>query len=156
MPVAHTAPQSSLPCVTVATATDVLVVDTSAVLEALAADEPPSQLVERLAEDGDLHAPHLIDTEMLHALRRMRIAGTISEERAIDTRNDFASLLLVRYAHQPLSERIWQLRENLTAYDATFVALAELLSATLLTCDARLAAAPGHDAKIELFAPEPS
>ena len=130
-----------------------LVVDTSAVLAALAAREPPLQLVERLADDGDLHAPHLIDTELLHALRRMRIAGAISDERAVEVRHDFADLALARYAHQPFSDRVWQLRDNLTAYDATFVALAELLRATLLTCDARLAAAPGHKAEIELFAP---
>jgi predicted nucleic acid-binding protein len=130
----------------------VLVVDTSAVLAAIAAREPPPKLVERLSRDGDLHAPHLIDTEMLHALRRMRIVGAISEERAIEARNDFSELALTRYPHQPLSDRVWELRENLTAYDATFVALAELLSAKLLTCDARLAAAPANTAEIELFA----
>lgn len=128
-----------------------LVVDTSAVLETLAARDPAPGLVERLAEDGDLHAPHLIDTEILHALRRMRLAGEISAERAADARSDFAELALVRYAHEPLSDRVWALRENLTAYDATFVALAETLSARLVTCDARLASAPGHEAQIELF-----
>jgi predicted nucleic acid-binding protein len=129
----------------------VLVVDTSAVLEALAASDPASGLVERLALDGDLHAPHLVDTEVLHALRGMTIGGAISSERAADARSDFADLTLVRYPHQPLSDRVWQLRHNLTAYDATFVALAETLGAPLITCDARLASAPGHTARIELF-----
>ncbi|HEX5927569.1 MAG TPA: type II toxin-antitoxin system VapC family toxin [Baekduia sp.] len=129
-----------------------LVVDTSAVLEALASRAPASELVERLAHDSDLHAPHLIDTEVLHALRRMTIAQTISDERAADARSDYAELTLFRYSHQPFSDRVWELRHNLTAYDATFVALAEALGAPLLTCDARLAAAPGHYAQVELFA----
>ena len=129
-----------------------LVLDTSAVLEALAARNPAPGLVERLAQDGDLHGPHLIDTEVLHALRRMSLDRQISDERAADARSDFAELALVRYPHQPLSDRIWELRHNLTAYDATFVALAEALSAPLITCDARLASAPGHTARIESFA----
>ncbi len=128
-----------------------LVVDTSAVLDALAARRDPTRLLTRLVEDGDLHAPHLIDTELLQALRRMTMRGTISHERAADARSDFAELTLVRYPHQPLSDRVWALRGNLTAYDATFVALAELLAVPLVTCDARLASAPGHQAEIELF-----
>lgn len=129
-----------------------LVIDTSAVLEALAARDPAPGLVERLAYDGDLHGPHLIDTEVLHALRRMTMNDAISDERAADARSDFAELTLVRYPHQPLSDRIWALRHNLTVYDATFVALAETLGAPLITCDARLASAPGHAAHVELFA----
>jgi predicted nucleic acid-binding protein len=128
-----------------------LVVDTSAVLEALAARDPAPGLIERLAEDGDLHGPHLIDTELLHALRRMNIKHEISNERAEDARSDFAELALVRYPHQPFNDRVWELRHNLTAYDATFIALAELLSAPLITCDARLAPTPGHNAQVELF-----
>lgn len=128
-----------------------LVVDTSAVLAALTAGDPPQGLLERLTGDGDLHAPHLIDTELLHALRRMTISGHLTEDRAADTRTDFADLVLTRYPHQPFSDRIWQLRHNLTAYDATFVALAEALDTTLVTCDAGLAAAPTHHAEIELF-----
>lgn len=129
-----------------------LVVDTSAVLEALAARDPAPGLIERLGDDGDLHGPHLIDTEVLHALRRMTLSGAISEERAADARSDFAELTLVRYPHQPLGDRVWALRHNFTAYDATFVALAETLDAPLITCDARLASAPGHAARVELFA----
>lgn len=128
-----------------------LVVDTSAVLQALAAHDPAPGLVEHLARDGDLHGPHLIDTEVLHALRRMTMNGAISDERAMDARSDFAELTLVRYPHQPLSDRVWALRHNLTAYDATFIALAETLDAPLITCDARLASAPGHTAHVELF-----
>jgi predicted nucleic acid-binding protein len=130
----------------------VLVVDTSAVLTALTAREPALGLVERLALDGDLHGPHLIDTEVLHALRRLAITGELTDDRAADARRDFAELALVRYPHQPLSDRVWALRHNLTAYDATFVALAEALGVPLVTCDARIASAPGHRAQVEVFA----
>ncbi|MFN8131001.1 MAG: type II toxin-antitoxin system VapC family toxin [Solirubrobacteraceae bacterium] len=128
-----------------------LVVDTSAVLDALAARDPAAGLVERLADDGDLHGPHLIDTELLHALRRMVARSEMSDERAADARADFADLTIVRYPHAPLSDRVWELRDNLTAYDATFVALAEALGVPLITCDAALATAPGHGARIEVF-----
>jgi predicted nucleic acid-binding protein len=121
------------------------------VLEALAARDPAPGLIERLAEDGDLHGPHLIDTELLHALRRMNMNDQISIERAEDARSDFAELALVRYRPEPLNDRVWELRHSITAYDATFIALAEALSAALITCDARLASAPGHSARIELF-----
>jgi predicted nucleic acid-binding protein len=129
----------------------VLVVDSSAVLAVLTASDPAPGLVERLAHDSDLHAPHLLDTEFLHALRRMTMNGELSEDRAADARTDFAELAVTRYPHQPLSDRVWHLRPNLTAYDATFIALAEALHTTLVTCDARLTNAPSHQAKIELF-----
>jgi len=129
----------------------VLVVDTSAVLAALVGRRQAAELVEHLAQDGDLHAPHLIDTEVLHTLRRLTITAEISEDRATDALGDFAELALVRYPHQPLSGRVWELRHNLTAYDATFVALAEALGAPLVTCDARLASAPAHRAVVALF-----
>jgi len=99
-----------------------------------------------------LHGPHLIDTELLHALRRMTFDATITEERAADARSDFAELALLRYPHAPLSDHVWELRHILTAYDATFVALAEVLDVPLITCDARLASASGHAAHVELFA----
>ena len=128
-----------------------LVVDTSAVLDALVAVDPASGLIERLADDGDLHAPHLIDIEVLHALRRLTARGELSDERAADARVDFGNLAVVRYPHVGLSNRIWQLRHNLTAYDAAYVALAEALEVSLVTCDRRLSEASGHTAQIELF-----
>lgn len=129
-----------------------LVVDTSAVLAALAADEPDPALVQRLADDGDLHGPHLIDTEVLHALRRMTISGALGNDRAADARGDFEELALVRYPREPLNDRVWELRHNLTAYDATFVALAEALAVPLVTCDRKLASSPAHQAEVEVFA----
>ena len=128
-----------------------LVVDTSAVVSALLARPPNQALVDRLRADGDLHAPHLLDVELLHALRRLVGKGGLSPERAADARADFAELAVVRYGHQPLADRVWELRPNLTAYDATFVALAEVLDVPLVTCDLRLARAPGHRAMVDLF-----
>lgn len=135
------------------TGSEVLVVDTSAVIEALASRNPDPALAERLAEDGDLHAPHLVDIEVLTALRSLCARGQLSEDRATDARRDFQELALVRYPHDLLAERIWQLRADLTAHDAAFVALAEVLSAPLVTCDRRLAAAPGLGAVVEIYGP---
>ncbi len=129
-----------------------LVVDTSAMLDAIAASVPAPGLIARLSEDGDLHAPHLIDVEILHALRRMTMRGEITDDRAADARTDFADAALLRYPHEPLSDRIWEMRHNLSAYDGAFVALAEALDVPLITCDGHLASLNGHDAEIELFA----
>jgi predicted nucleic acid-binding protein len=120
-----------------------LVVDTSAVLASLAERTPDAELIQRLADDGDLHAPHLIDIEILQALRGLVRGEKLSADRAEDVRTDVAELAITRYGHEPLADRIWALRENLTAYDAAFVALSEALEVPLITCDARLAAAPG-------------
>jgi predicted nucleic acid-binding protein len=131
----------------------VLVVDTSALVEALVGRAPDAALLERLSDDGELHAPHLIDVEVLHVLRRLTRADALSDDRAHDARVDFAELAVIRYPHEPLADRVWDLRQNLTPYDAVFVALAEALGAPLVTCDARLAAAPELRAGVELFAP---
>lgn len=128
-----------------------LVVDSSVIVEAFATTDPPLHLIEHLVADGDLHAPHLIDTEVLGVLRRMTLHKTIGTERAELALTDFKSLALARYPHQPLGDRVWALRHNLSAYDATFVALAEVLDVPLVTCDARLASASGHAAQIDLF-----
>ena len=77
--------------------------------------------------------------------------GALSQERAADARADFAELTVVRYGHEALADRTWELRDGLTAYDATFVALAEALGVPLVTCDARLVRAPGRRAAVELF-----
>ncbi len=127
-----------------------LVIDCSAAINALV--EPRSAaLVERLSGVRELHAPHLLDVEMLHALRRLVGIGKLTTERAEYVLQDFAALRIRRYSHRPLADRIWALRENLTAYDAAFVSLAETLALPVVTCDARLASAPVHEAKIEVF-----
>jgi predicted nucleic acid-binding protein len=130
-----------------------IVVDTSAIVSALAASPVDPDLLARLSNDNDLHAPHLIDVEILNALRRLVATGRLTEERASDARADFADLTILRYPHHPLADRMWELRHNITAYDAAFVALGEVLDAPVVTCDGRLAAASGHNAAIELFEP---
>jgi predicted nucleic acid-binding protein len=125
----------------------VVVVDTSAVIGALAGRPPSVEVMERLAGDSDLSAPYLLDVEFLHALRRLVLDDQLSE----DPRTDFAALAITRYEHTVVADRVWELRHSLTAYDATFVALAELLDAPLVTFDGRLARAAGHHATVELF-----
>jgi predicted nucleic acid-binding protein len=129
----------------------VVVVDTSAVIGALTGRPPSVEVMERLAGDSDLSAPHLLDIEFLHALRRLVLGDQLSEDRAADARTDFAALAITRYEHTVVADRVWELRHSLTAYDATFVALAELLDAPLITFDGRLARAAGHHATVELF-----
>jgi len=129
----------------------VIVVDTSAVISVLAGQPDIPGLVDRVRSDGDLHAPHLLDVEFQHALRRLVVAGAISDDRAADARVDFADLTVVRYPHVSLADRMWELRHNVTAYDAAFLALAEALDVPLVTCDVRVKRAPRHTASVEVF-----
>lgn len=133
-----------------------IVVDTSAVLAILVGRPEIPGLADRVRDDGDLHAPHLLDVEIQHALRRLVVSGAISEDRAADARTDLADMVIVRYPHVSLADRMWELRHNITAYDAAFVALAEVLGVPLVTCDARLARAPGHSAAVEVFVRVPA
>lgn len=128
-----------------------IVVDTSALLDAVLARPGKPELLARLSDDSDLHAPHLIDVEVLHALRRLALTSTVSDERLQDARADIADIAITRYPLGSLADRVWQLRHHLTAYDATFIALAETLEAPLVTCDRRLARAGGHQAQVEVF-----
>ena len=106
----------------------------------------------RIEAPGEsLHAPQLLDVEMLHALRGLVLRGDVSRARDEEVREDFASLRWSRYSHVAFLDRIWELKDNLTAYDATYVALAEALSAPLVTTDARLARAPGIRADVEVY-----
>jgi predicted nucleic acid-binding protein len=130
----------------------VIVLDASAVLEILLQTADGAPLTERiLSPDSSLHAPHLMDVEVAQILRRFVLRGELSEERARQALKDLADLPVERYSHELLLPRIWSLRENLTAYDAAYVVLAEILEATLLTRDGRIARAPGHAARIEVF-----
>ena len=106
---------------------------------------------ERLFEPEEtLHAPHLLDVEVAQVLRRYALAGDVDAERCCAALDDLAGLPLSRYPHDFLMSRVWDLRANLSAYDAVYVALAEALDAPLLTRDQRLANAPGHRARVEL------
>lgn len=128
-----------------------IVVDTSAVLSLLLGRPAVPGLADRVLSDGDLHAPHLLDVEFQHALWRLVHTKAISDDRAVDARTDFGDVAIARYPHDPLADRMWELRHNMTAYDAAFVVLAEILAVPLITCDARLAGAPGHRAAVEVF-----
>ena len=98
------------------------------------------------------HVPHLIDLEVLQILRRLERAGLVSADRAAEAINALSELRLVRHGYRTLAGRVWTLRHNLSAYDAVYIALAEALEAPLVTTDARLASAPGHDAEIRFCA----
>ena len=97
-----------------------------------------------------IHAPHLLDLEIAQGLRRCVLSGQISRSRAEEALQDFARLRVRRYPHAPLLARVWELHGNVTAYDAVYIALAESLETTLITCDRRLAGAPGNQARIQL------
>lgn len=99
----------------------------------------------------ELHAPHVLDTEVANALRRVHLRGDLADRRGREALDDFVDLEIVRYPHTSLLPRIWEMRRNVTAYDACYVALAEALDVPLVTADARLAAASGHRARIELL-----
>ncbi|MFC4373060.1 type II toxin-antitoxin system VapC family toxin [Nocardia halotolerans] len=94
--------------------------------------------------DEELAVPHLIDSEVTNALRLLARRRALTEEQADLAFDGFSQLVLTRFPAEPLRRRMWELRGDLSAYDATYVALAEALdAAALLTTDARLAAAPG-------------
>lgn len=126
-----------------------IVVDASAVIDVLVG-EANETLAARLAEEAVLHAPHLLDTEVLHVLRRLELRGDLTPERSAWARDLFGRLTIDRYPHHPLSERVWELRRAVSAYDATYVALAEALDAPLVTTDERLARATGVRTTVEV------
>jgi predicted nucleic acid-binding protein len=129
----------------------VIVVDASAVLELLLRTPAADGLARRLLhDDASLEAPHLLDLEVAQVIRRFWIAGSITAARAQEALSDFRDLRIHRHPHEPLLSRVWELRHNLTSYDAAYVALAEALGAPLLTRDTRLASAPGHRAVVEI------
>jgi predicted nucleic acid-binding protein len=127
-----------------------MVIDASALLEFLLQTPLGTQVEARLFRDGDeLHSPHLIDVEVAQGLRRLVRAKEVSPDRAAEAIADLVDLDLHRHGHLDLLTRAWHLRANLTAYDAMYVALAEALDATLITCDSPLARTPGHNVTIE-------
>jgi predicted nucleic acid-binding protein len=128
-----------------------IVLDASAVLTWLLRLGPAATIDRRFGGPGEsLHAPHLLNVEVLHVLRRRALRGELSPTRSDEALEDLLDMDVALYPHAPLAGRIWELRENLTAYDAAYVALAEALDAPLITTDARLARASGHRATVEL------
>lgn len=125
------------------------VLDASAVLELLLRTPRAAVIESRFFRRTTLHAPHLLDLEVVQVLRRYA-RKDMTEERAQLAILDFLDLPITRYPHELFVPRIWELRSVLTAYDAAYIALAETLDAPLVTCDRKLASSRGHSAKIEL------
>lgn len=128
-----------------------IVLDASALVELLLETSSGHQVAAVIADPAiGLHVPHLADVEVTQALRRYARDGGINDPDAQAAIDALHALDLHRHAHEPLLDRVWELRHNMSAYDAVYVALAEALDARLLTCDGRLARAPGGRARIEL------
>jgi predicted nucleic acid-binding protein len=131
----------------------VIVLDASAAIELVLRTERADRIAARALDPTQrLHAPHLIDIEVVQVLRRLHLARELTLERAELAFTDFDKLVVERHAHRSLLRRVWALRSVMSAYDAAYVALAEALAAPLLTCDEKLSRSHGHDAHIELIA----
>jgi predicted nucleic acid-binding protein len=120
-----------------------LVVDASMVVAALVDSGADGRWAEPLLTSDSLAAPHLIMAEAANILRRSALAGAISAEQASLAHADLLDLRVELFPYAPFASRVWELRENVTCYDAWYVAIAEALNAPLATLDARLAKAPG-------------
>lgn len=129
-----------------------IVLDASAAIELLLRTPAAAAIEARLfAPNETLHAPHLLDIEVTQVIRRYAAMGEVDEGRGSAALEDLCNLPVRRYPHDILLPRVWALRNNLTAYDAAYVALAEALDAMLITRDKRLAGAAGHHARVALM-----
>ncbi|MGH8795300.1 MAG: type II toxin-antitoxin system VapC family toxin [Stackebrandtia sp.] len=133
----------------------IAVVDSSAFVTLFTSnhDDLDPRLTSRLTQLTLPHVPDVVDVEFHHALRGLLLGGKIGVERADLARELFSLTPKRRVPTHPLSDRIWELRDNLGAYDACFLALAESLEAPLVTCDSKQASASGHHASVEVFDP---
>jgi predicted nucleic acid-binding protein len=129
----------------------VIVVDASVLATALADDSSDGDRARARLHGEQLAAPELLDLEVASVLRGQMHAGSLDARRGDLALTDLDALPVQRAPHRPLLRRCWQLRDNLTIYDAAYVALAEALEVDLLTADRRLAKAPGPRCRIELL-----
>lgn len=130
-----------------------IVLDASTLIELILSTAAGKAVARRIAApDVGLHVPHLADLEVSQVLRRYVREGTIDALTAATALDDMRALDLQRHAHEPFIGRVWALHANLSAYDAAYVALAEVLACPLLTRDVRLAQAPGVRCRIEVVA----
>jgi len=127
-------------------------VDASVLVCALADDTDDGVRVRTRLRSEDLAGPEIIDLEVLSVLRRLNLSQAMTSERAAQALADLAALRINRIPHRALIGRCWDLRHNMTVYDAAYVAASEILDACLLTGDAKLANAPGSRCDIELIA----
>jgi predicted nucleic acid-binding protein len=129
-----------------------IVLDASAMVDWLLQTPAGQRIEQRIyARNETLHSVHLLDVEFTQVLRRLVRERTLIPTRAEEAMEDLMALRITRYAPVLLLSRIWRLRNNMTAYDAAYIALAEKLKAPLITRDQKIAAAPGHAAAVEVF-----
>lgn len=130
-----------------------IVADASIVVDVLLHPDSAAvhSLARRFARGEAICAPHLMDVEVGQTLRRFTLRGEISVVRAAESFDDLAGLSIRRYAHTELLPRAFELRSNVTMYDGVYLALAEMLNAPLLSCDAALADVPGCTAAVEIL-----
>jgi predicted nucleic acid-binding protein len=130
----------------------VIVADASAIVDFLLGGSAAAAIAGRLLSPAQpVHVPHLLDVEVVQAIRRYALSGKLDLDRADEALADFSALPLHRHPHHHLIPRVWELRASIAAYDATYIALAEVLGAPLLTRDGKLARAHGHRARIEVL-----
>lgn len=129
-----------------------IVADASVILELLL-QTPKANLVRQRVFTGEqeVFAPHVLDLEVAQVTRRYVLSKTIDAARGEEMLQDYLDLPVTRYIHTMLLHRIWQLRDNLSAYDAAYVALAEVIGATLVTADGHLASVPGLRVAVEVL-----
>jgi len=128
----------------------VIVLDASAAFEFLLRTRTGEVISTELSQVTEVHAPHLLDIELASSLRRGVALGTLASERARQALDDLRAMRVRRYWHVPLLARIWDFRNNFSAYDACYLALAETLDATLLTCDKAMASARLRHGQVKL------
>lgn len=129
-----------------------IVLDASAVVELLLGGRRAEAVIRWLeAEEGEIHAPALLDVDVVQAFRRLVASGIVEVARGGAAVEILQELPVTRHVEAPLLPRLWELRAGLTAYDAAYVALAEALDCPLLTFDTGLAGAPGISARVELL-----
>ncbi len=126
-----------------------IVLDASAMVEALVGRDPADELLDALA--GEIHAPSLLDIGVNSVLRGLELGRSLTGSRAEQALDDYWSFTIVRYELEPLRERVWRLRHQFTSYDAFYLALGEALDAPLVTCDKKLATG-GHHARVRYLA----
>lgn len=125
-----------------------IVLDASAMVEALVGGAPSDALLDVL--EGDIHAPHLLDVEVTSVLRGLELGGALAPARAREALADHWSFVIQRHELEPLGQRAWELRHQFTSYDASYIALAEALDSPLVTCDKKLMST-GHRAEVLLM-----
>lgn len=129
-----------------------IVLDAPAAVDWLLQTSAGQRIESRIySQNETLHAPHLLDLEVIQVLRRLAREGGVTPRRADEALEDLMDLRIARYPHLVLLPGIWKLRHNFSVYDAAYIVLAERLDAALVTRDGGLASGPGHAARVELF-----